>query len=276
MFGVPPSDSLVLQTLHLRGEPASNLKPMTPDIPSSHPRRVSLETRAKLTEGVRNGITSYDGLIAHGRGEAFDYLLGEKTRDFAERAIGAAAALLLQAEHSVISVNGNVAALVPRELVALSQTLGASLEVNLFHASREREEKIRAHLLAHGAHQVLLPDENFLIAGLESNRRFVNGEGIYRADVIFVPLEDGDRCEALVRSGRKVITIDLNPLSRTARSATITIVDNIVRALPLLLDRVKAHATGSPDAMRNDAIRNYDNGMALREAEALLRGGVQF
>ncbi|MBO0800546.1 MAG: DUF137 domain-containing protein, partial [Blastocatellia bacterium] len=168
----------------------------------------------------------------------------------------------------VISVNGNAAALVPLELAALSQALGASLEVNLFHASRERADKIRAHLLAHGAHQVLLPDENFVIAGLESNRRFVNGEGIYRADAVFVPLEDGDRCEALVRSGRKVITIDLNPLSRTARNATITIVDNIVRALPLLLDCVNALAMGSAEA-----IRDYDNGAALREAEAVIRGG---
>ena len=53
------------------------------------------------------------------------------------------------------------------------------------------------------------------------------------------PLEDGDRCEALVKMGKKVITIDLNPLSRTAQTAHITIVDELTRCLPLLSDFVK-------------------------------------
>src|SRR5215468_5810110 len=236
------------------------------EIPLNHPRRISLLTRARLTEGTRQGITSLDGLIAHGRGEAFDYLLGEKTHDFASQAIEAAAALFLVARHPVISVNGNVAALIPRELVALSKVLGSLLEVNLFHANGERENRIRNHLLSHGAGQVLLPQQGFVLPYLDSNRRFVNGQGIYRADVIFVPLEDGDRCEALVRSGRKVITIDLNPLSRTARKASITIVDNIVRAAPLLADRVKALAS-EPRSILDGLLENYDNTVALREAE---------
>jgi 4-phosphopantoate---beta-alanine ligase len=244
------------------------------EIPLNHPRRVSLLTRARLTEGARQGITSLDGLIAHGRGEAFDYLLGEKTGDFAARATSAAAVLFLVARRPVISVNGNAAALVPRELATLSKLLGSPLEVNLFHASREREDRIRNHLLSHGAAQVLLPQQEFVLPYLESNRRFVNGQGIYRADVVFVPLEDGDRCEALIRSGRKVVTIDLNPLSRTARKASITIVDNIIRALPLLVDRVKALAS-EPNSALNNLLENYDNGLALREAEATLRGVVQ-
>src|SRR5215468_5136355 len=127
------------------------------EIPLNHPRRFSLLMRARLTEGVRQGITSLDGLLAHGRGEAFDYLMGERTRDFAVRAIEAAAALLLVARRPVISVNGNAAALVPRELAALSKALGSPLEVNLFHASHDREDRIRNHLLSHGAAQVLLP-----------------------------------------------------------------------------------------------------------------------
>jgi 4-phosphopantoate---beta-alanine ligase len=245
------------------------------EIPLDHPRRVSLLTRAKLTEGARQGITSLDGLIAHGRGEAFDYLIGEKTHSFAARAIEAAAAVFLGAGHPVISVNGNAAALVPGELAALSKALGSPLEVNLFHASREREERIRSSLLSHGAGQVLLPQQEFVLPYLESNRRFVNGQGIYRADVVFVPLEDGDRCEALIRSGRKVVTIDLNPLSRTARKASITIVDNIVRALPLLVDRVTALAS-EPRSNLDSLLEKYDNGVALREAETVLRGVVQF
>jgi 4-phosphopantoate--beta-alanine ligase len=243
------------------------------EIPLDHPRRASLLTRARLTEGTRQGITSLDGLIAHGRGEAFDYLLGEKTHDFAARAIDAAAALFLVARHPVISVNGNAAALIPRELAALSNFLGSPLEVNLFHASREREDRIRNHLLSHGAVQILLPQQEFVLPYLQSNRRFVNGQGIYRADVIFVPLEDGDRCEALIQSGRKVVTIDLNPLSRTARKASITIVDNIVRAAPLLVDRVTALAS-EPRSTLDNLLENYDNGQALRDAETVLRGVV--
>lgn len=241
------------------------------EIPLNHPRRVSLLTRARLTEGARQGITSLDGLIAHGRGEAFDYLLGEKTHEFAARAVEAAAALFLAARRPVISVNGNAAALIPQELVTLSNILGSPLEVNLFHAGSEREDKIRATLLSYGAGQVLLPQRDFVLPYLDSNRRFVNGQGIYQADVIFVPLEDGDRCEALIRSGRKVITVDLNPLSRTARKASITIVDNIIRAAPLLVDRVKALATESSSIL-GALLENYDNGLALREAEAVLRG----
>ena len=49
---------------------------------------------------------------------------------------------------------------------------------------------------------------------------------------MLVPLEDGDRCQALKNMGKQVITVDLNPLSRTAKTADITIVDNVTRAIP--------------------------------------------
>jgi 4-phosphopantoate---beta-alanine ligase len=242
----------------------------TRDIPSTHPRRLSLMTRARLTEGVRQGITSFDGLIAHGRGEAFDYLLDERTHDFALRSIEAAAAQFLIAEHPVISVNGNTAALVPAELIQLSELLDSPLEINIFHTSPERETKIRDHLMAHGARSVLLPEKEFSLPFLESNRRFVNSQGIYRADLVFVPLEDGDRCEALIRSGRKVITIDLNPLSRTAQTASITIVDNIVRTLPLLLNQINLLSSFAQSSL-HEILENYDNRSALLEAERILR-----
>ena len=99
-------------------------------IPKSHPRYASLKTRELIVESVKKGVTSTDGLIAHGRGEAFDYLIGEKTSDFAKKSIEASAALLLSAKNPVISVNGNAAALVPRELVKLSNIIKAPLEVN--------------------------------------------------------------------------------------------------------------------------------------------------
>ena len=52
---------------------------MLTNIPYNHPRAGSLHIREMLVEGLRNGIVAHEGLIAHGRGEAFDYLIGEKT-----------------------------------------------------------------------------------------------------------------------------------------------------------------------------------------------------
>ena len=95
-------------------------------IPKSHPRYLSLMTRKKIEHAVVNGIASHVGLIAHGRGEAFDYLIGEKTNDAAKKFIDSAAALLLIAKNPVISVNGNAAALVPKELVKLSKLIKIS------------------------------------------------------------------------------------------------------------------------------------------------------
>lgn len=223
------------------------------NIPKSHPRYQSLRTRALVEQGVANGITSPVGLIAHGRGEAFDYLIEEQTQLFAKKAIEAAARLLLHAKHPVISVNGNTAALVPEELIALAAILNAPLEINLFYGSDERVQKIKTHLLQHGATNVLLPDKNTTIDYLDSNRKYVNPEGIKKADVVFVPLEDGDRTEALIKSGKTVITVDLNPLSRTAQKATVTIVDNIIRSLPLLIDALKQPAR-SVDEYNNKTI----------------------
>jgi 4-phosphopantoate--beta-alanine ligase len=189
-------------------------------------------TREMIVKGVKDGITSMQGLIAQGRGEAFDYLLGERTTDSAREAEKAAVALMLLAKGPVISVNGNVAALAASELCELSRALNAPLEVNLFHRTDERVSKIIGLLKSKGCITVYGDRPDKLIPGLSHERAKATSEGIYGADVVLVPLEDGDRCEALVKMGKKVIAIDLNPLSRTARAATVTIVDNIVRAVP--------------------------------------------
>ena len=238
-------------------------------VPASHPRYASLRTRDTIVAGVEKGVTSIHGLIAHGRGEAFDYLLGERTHDFAREAIDAAAAMLVTAGRPVVSVNGNAAALVPGELVALAAALGAPIEVNIFHASKAREHAIREHLRAHGAPEVLMPTEHAVLDHIDSNRRFVNPDGIYAADAVFVPLEDGDRCQALVRSGKRVITIDLNPMSRTSRTATVTIIDNVTRAIPALLEQVAIWRDNAGAAQA--LLRSYDNERALRAAEAAVR-----
>ena len=242
---------------------------------AKHPRRESLIIRERLVEGVRLGITSQHGLIAHGRGEAFDYLIGERTRDFAETAIRAAVATMLNAEHPIISVNGNTAALVPGDLVRLSEATGAPLEINLFHRSDERVAAIANHLQTFGAVNVLKPTEDAVIVTLSSERRYVNPEGIARADVVFVPLEDGDRCGALRAQGKTVIAVDLNPLSRTSRDASITIVDNVVRAIPRMIDRaVEIGAARDTVALQRD-IEPYDHQAILRAAERAIRSGRQ-
>jgi len=207
-------------------------------IPPEHPRAESLRIREKLIEYYHKGVVAAAGLIAHGRGEAFDYMLGEKTTKPALNAIKAAAATLLTAEKAVISVNGNTAALVTQEIVRLANVTKAKIEVNLFYRSLERELKIKELLEKAGADEVLGvgEDASARIPELGSERRRVDPRGILVADVVLVPLEDGDRTEALVKMGKKVIAIDLNPLSRTAQKATITIVDNVVRATPKLVE----------------------------------------
>ncbi|MEO2242285.1 MAG: hypothetical protein ABGX49_01320, partial [Candidatus Poseidoniia archaeon] len=81
------------------------------DIPQSHPRRASLLARQRLVDAAAAGLLADSALIAHGRGEAFDYLLGERTSDSARLAIREVAARLLAAERPVISVNGNTVVL---------------------------------------------------------------------------------------------------------------------------------------------------------------------
>ena len=246
------------------------------DVPKTHPRYLSLTLRDTIVAGVEQGITSVHGLIAHGRGEAFDYLIGETTQPFAIEAIHAAAAMLYLAEHPVISVNGNVAALVPDGLVELGRVLNAPLEVNIFHTETGREQRIREHLLKHkarletspagmgveGAPDVLMPTTEAQLSYIDSNRKFVHPDGIFKADVVFVPLEDGDRCEALRKMGKAVVTVDLNPMSRTAKQASITIVDNVVRALPLLCEEIRNFS----DPSAQDTLKNYSNAAVLQEA----------
>jgi 4-phosphopantoate---beta-alanine ligase len=209
-------------------------------IHKDHPRYESLKLRAKVVDAYKKGLLADAGLIAHGRGEAFDYLLGEETTSNARKAVKAAAAALILADHPVISINGNTAALVSTEIVKLADVLDARVEINLFYRTPERVSLIEQLLKDAGAKDILGTDheEKVLIKGLEGPRARSSRDGIYMADVVLVPLEDGDRAEALVKLGKLLITIDLNPLSRTAETANITIVDNIVRAIPNLIQAV--------------------------------------
>jgi 4-phosphopantoate--beta-alanine ligase len=242
-------------------------------IPSAHPRAKSLYTREMLVNGFRRGLVVPEGLIAHGRGEAYDYLLGERTTETAQRAIKAAAAILLLSNRPVISVNGNTAALCPNTVVELAKVTGATIEVNIFYRTKEREMAIEAELEMHGAKKVLGVGSkaSSRIPELQSERRHVDPDGIYTADTVLVPLEDGDRTEALVKMNKTVITIDLNPLSRTSRAANITIVDNVVRAMPVLVEAAsKLRGTKSLRKIADD----FNNRKNLRESIKIIKGGV--
>jgi len=234
-------------------------------VPKDHPRFESIRTREKLVESMDTHILAPAGLIAHGRGEAFDYLLGERTPPPSSNALIAAAATLLRARHPVLSVNGNVAALCPDEIVELSRVSGAALEVNLFYRSPERENAIKQVLLDAGASEVLGIGNQAgdTIPEIGSERRRIDQRGIGSADVVFVPLEDGDRTEGLVAMGKTVITVDLNPLSRTSRKASITIVDNITRAVPLLTAEVR-HLVHSGEEELDRIFGDFDNQKNLR------------
>jgi len=233
-------------------------------IPKSHPRYESLMTRELIVKGVEKGITSIHGLIAQGRGEAFDYLIGEKTTESALKAEKVAAAALLLAKKPIISVNGNVAALVPKKIIKLSEIVDAPLEVNLFHRTEERVNKIIQHLRSLGAKN-LCTKSDALLPGIEHERGKVDSDGIFRADVVLVPLEDGDRCEALVDMGKTVIAIDLNPLSRTAQGASITIVDNITRAVPNISKFAEELKNSKKDALLG-LVDEFDNRKNLADA----------
>lgn len=198
-------------------------------IPKDHPRYHSLVRRENIANAALAGIVAMEGVGAHGRGEAFDYLIGEKTTKSAELAEKTAAALFLTAKKPVLSVNGNTAALAADLIKDFQQATGALVEVNLFHRTEERIEKITRLLEEKGV--LVHKGEIKRLLPLSHDRALCSVDGIYSSDVILVPLEDGDRCEALVSMGKTVITIDLNPLSRTAKTASLTIVDELTRAL---------------------------------------------
>jgi 4-phosphopantoate--beta-alanine ligase len=194
-----------------------------------------------LVLAFAKGLVAKEGLMAHGRGEAFDYLIGERTSEAARKAIRAAASMLMSAQRPVISVNGNIAGLCPKEIVELAFASRAKIEINLFYGTRKRQREIARVLKKNGAKEILgiKTKDSAKLSGLDSARRVVDKNGIFAADVVVVPLEDGDRTLALKRAGKKVITFDLNPLSRTAQAADITIVDNVVRAIGELIKECK-------------------------------------
>lgn len=229
----------------------------------SHPRYASLRVRAHLADLTRAGLVAPEGLIAHGRGEAFDYLLGERTSPSARNAERCAADWLRSSRHPVFSVNGNVAALAAREIARLARACpGLSVEVNLFHRTPARAKAVSRVLKAAGVREVLGIRPTARIPGLPSDRALVDRRGILVADLCVVPLEDGDRTEALRALGKKVVSIDLNPLSRTSQTADLPIVDELRRALTHVTEDLERR--GLPE--RTGHFARFDRRRALADA----------
>ena len=244
------------------------------ELHESHPRYLSLLAREKLVTGFKRGLVASEGLIAHGRGECFDYLIGECTIESAKAAVNAASATLLLARYPVISINGNVTALCVDQVCQLNRSLeNSAVEINLFYYTKERERLISEEFKKYGLLKIFGIDPKNLVSipELESNRRFVDRNGISKADVVFVPLEDGDRTIALKRMNKKVITVDLNPLSRTALSSDITIVDNIVRVIPQLIKSVEYHRNHSSENDLKNLIEGFDNLDGLKKALEVMK-----
>lgn len=244
-------------------------------IAPTHPRASSLIIREKLVDGFKNGIVVPHGLIAHGRGEAFDYLLGERTTKYAYEAEKAAVCLLLLSKKSIISVNGNTAALCARDLVTLSNVTKSRIEVNLFHKSVARSNAIAKILKKEDAFDVLGLDDKskIMIKDISSNRKYVDKNGIMNSDTIFVALEDGDRTESLVKKGKKVISVDLNPLSRTAIASNITIVDNIIRVIPNMI-KISEQLDKKDKYYLLQLIKNFDNKENIYKSLLMIKKGI--
>ncbi|MDP6362464.1 MAG: phosphopantothenate/pantothenate synthetase [Candidatus Poseidoniaceae archaeon] len=230
----------------------------------SHPRYQSLLLRHRLEEAEKQGMLAGSAMIAHGRGEAYDYLLGEQTIPSAHEATLHALRALKNAERPIISLNGNAVALAGEQLLALAQQLKCPVEINIFYRTPKRMSALLERLETIKKErsldvEILGASPNARIPGLKGPRAKCTKEGIIDSDVILVPLEDGDRCEALVAMGKTVIVIDLNPLSRSAKMGTITIVDELTRVAENMLfqfDSIKM----------SEVSKTYDNEEALRDA----------
>ena len=205
-----------------------------------HPRYQSLMIRKKIAEAGAKGMLADSAMIAHGRGEAFDYLLGEQTIPSALDATREAAARLVKSNNPVLSLNGNAIALAGQEFLTIASQLGCPIEINIFYRTPQRMGALIGHLKMLNQKLDLnveilggIPDAR--IPGLEGPRGACQQDGIFEADTVLVPLEDGDRCEALMAMGKTVLVIDLNPISRSSRGCTVGIVDEVTRVAKNLI-----------------------------------------
>ena len=233
----------------------------------AHPRYESLVLRDKIVKASKEGLLADSAMIAHGRGEAFDYLLGEKTTIPAKRAMYVTVALMILSKNPVISVNGNTTALAIDEIIEFAKAVDAKIEINLFYRTDKRVDKLTQLYKDHGYREILgsNDDDIMYINEIKNPRASASKTGIYSADTILVPLEDGDRAEILSKSGKNIITIDLNPLSRTSKMSDVSIVDNVVRAIPFMT-KIADDLKSQDKELLKGMIKDFDNKTNLEES----------
>ena len=233
----------------------------------AHPRYESFVLRDKIVKASKEGLLADSAMIAHGRGEAFDYLLGEKTTIPAKRAMYVTVALMILSKNPVISVNGNTTALAIDEIIEFAKAVDAKIEINLFYRTDKRVDKLTQLYKDHGYPEILgsNDDDIMYINEIKNPRASASKTGIYSADTILVPLEDGDRAEILSKSGKNIITIDLNPLSRTSKMSDVSIVDNVVRAIPFMT-KIADDLKSQDNELLKGMIKDFDNKTNLEES----------
>ncbi|MDB2367449.1 phosphopantothenate/pantothenate synthetase [Candidatus Poseidoniales archaeon] len=239
----------------------------------SHPRYRSLLMRHRLEIAAKKGMLADSALIAHGRGEAYDYLIGEQTIESADFATKVALRCLKEAKHPVLSLNGNVVALAGDDMLQLAHLLDCPVEVNIFYRTPERMTALLSDLdernkrLGLGV-EILGANPDAKIPGLKGPRAKCESKGILQSDVLLVPLEDGDRCQALAAMGKTVIVIDLNPLSRSSQTGTITIVNEVTRCIAEMVDGFDSDLPSRSDYVHEEtlqaALDSIVNGMKER------------
>ena len=115
-----------------------------------------------------------------------------------------------------------------------------------------------------------MSDDIEYLNDIKNNRASASKTGIYTADTILIPLEDGDRAEILKKSGKKIITIDLNPLSRTSKMSDISIMDNIVRAIPFMT-KIASDLKTQDKNMLVEMVKEFDNDENLKESKEQIK-----
>ena len=239
----------------------------------SHPRYASLLRRHLIEEAAAEGLLAGSAMIAHGRGEAYDYLLGERTTASAASATREAYARLRAAKHPVISVNGNTVALAGRDLLHLAASLSCPVEVNIFYRTQARMDGLISRLERWCEEdgldvEVLGRRTDGRIAGLEGPRAQCDAAGIAAATWCWSPWKTATVAKRWWRWARRC-SWWISTLSRTARTASVTIVDEVGRVAKAL----REHAAGSEHPAPN---ATWDNDACLQasldEISAHLQG----
>ena len=72
------------------------------------------------------------------------------------------------------------------------------------------------------------------------------------------------------KGGKNIITIDLNPLSRTSKMSDVSIMDNIVRAIPFMTKIAEDLKTQDKKVLI-DMVNDFDNEENLKESLEQIR-----